>query len=174
MEDDSNEHRAVAGNGLLDRRYLLKAGVAGSAALLTARAGAGQREAWMQGPGAPMSDSSAPSRYEAHVTRTGVASQPGTRGSGASRTPLEHLDGLITPNHLHFERHHSGIPDIDPDQHRLFIHGLVERPLAFSLDALARYPTVSRIQFLECSGNSGALVAPQPVMFATGTAAKSM
>jgi sulfane dehydrogenase subunit SoxC len=57
---------------------------------------------------------------------------------------------------LHFERHHSGVPDIDPDQHQVLIHGLVERPLIFSMDALARYPMVSRIQFLECSGNSGA------------------
>ena len=47
---------------------------------------------------------------------------------------------MITPNGLHFERSHSGIPDIDPDQHRLLIHGLVKRPLVFTLEALARYP----------------------------------
>ena len=87
----------------------------------------------------------------------------GTTGSGASRTPLQHLDGIITPSRLHFERHHSGIPEIDPDQHRLYVHGLVERPLAFDLEALARYPMVSRIQFLECSGNSGAMVLPEPL-----------
>jgi sulfane dehydrogenase subunit SoxC len=48
------------------------------------------------------------------------------------------------------------VPDIAPDQHQVLIHGLVERPLIFSMDALARYPMVSRIQFLECSGNSAA------------------
>jgi len=64
------------------------------------------------------------------------------------------LTGIITPSALHFERHHSGIPDIDPAAHRVLIHGLVERPLIFSLDALHRYPMVSRILFLECSGNS--------------------
>jgi sulfane dehydrogenase subunit SoxC len=163
MDDEINEHAVVAGNGLLDRRYLLKVSLAGSAALLTAGVAAGSRQPWMNTPGAPMSDLGAPSRFEAHVKRDNIRSQPGTRGSGASSTPLEHLDGLITPNHLHFERHHSGIPAIDPDQHRLYIHGLVERPLAFSLDALARYPTVSRIQFLECSGNSGMMIAPQPI-----------
>ena len=65
------------------------------------------------------------------------------------------LEGIITPSSLHFERHHNGVPDIDPAQHQVLIHGLVERPLMFSMDALARYPLVSRIQFLECSGNSG-------------------
>jgi DMSO/TMAO reductase YedYZ molybdopterin-dependent catalytic subunit len=69
---------------------------------------------------------------------------------------------MITPSGLHFERSHSGIPDIDPDQHRLVIHGLVKRPLVFTLEALSRYPMQSRIVFLECAGNSQALNAPQP------------
>jgi len=103
----------------------------------------------------------APSPFEAHVRRQPIASQPGTDGSGASRTPLQHLDGIITPSRLHFERHHSGIPDIDPARHKLYVHGLVERPLAFDVESLSRYPMVSRVQFLECSGNSGVLIAPQ-------------
>ncbi len=77
------------------------------------------------------------------------------------RTPLHLLDGMITPSGLHFERSHSGIPDIDPDQHRLVIHGLVRQPLMFTLDALHRYPMQSRIAFIACAGNSGALNAPQ-------------
>jgi sulfane dehydrogenase subunit SoxC len=85
-----------------------------------------------------------------------VNATPGTTGTGGSRTPLEALEGIITPSSLHFERHHSGVPDIDPDEHQVLIHGLVERPLIFSMSALARYPLVSRIQFLECSGNSAA------------------
>ena len=99
----------VAGNGLLDRRIFLKAGVAGGAALLTAQAGGVEREAWMKMPGAPMSDNGVPSAHESHVKRLAVSSQPGTTGTGVSRTPLEFLDGLITPSRLHFERHHSGI-----------------------------------------------------------------
>ena len=152
------------GNGLFGRRSFLKGGIAGGAVLLTAQVAVGlERETWMQAPGGPMSPSGGPSPFEAHVKRDPIGSQPGTTGSGASRTPLQHLDGLITPSHLHFERHHSGIPAIDPAQHKLYVHGLVERPLSFDLEALARYPMVSRIQFLECSGNSGAMIAPQPV-----------
>jgi sulfane dehydrogenase subunit SoxC len=71
------------------------------------------------------------------------------------------LHGTITPNSLHFERHHSGVPDIDPDTHRLLIHGAVRRPLTFTVDALLRYPTVSRVQFLECAGNSGGNLGAQ-------------
>jgi sulfane dehydrogenase subunit SoxC len=153
----------VAGNGLLGRRYFLAgAGVTGLA-LLTARAqGAPLRAPGMNAPGAPMSPWGETSSFEAHVKRTFIRSQAGTDGSGSSRTPLQHLDGLITPSQLHFERHHSGIPQIDPDQHQLYIHGLVKRALSFDVHALARYPMVSRIQFLECSGNSAALIAPQP------------
>src|SRR5215831_14684324 len=68
----------------------------------------------------------------------------------------------MTPNGLHFERHHSGVPDIDPAQHALLLHGLVRRPLKFSVEALLRYPTVSRIYFLECSGNSFFNIAAEP------------
>lgn len=109
-----------------------------------------------------MTDSGAPAKHTAHIKRLGISSQAGTTGTGVSRTPLEHLDGIITPSRLHFERHHSGIPDIDPARHRLYITGLVKRPLSFSLESLLRYPTVSRIQFLECSGNSGGMLAPEP------------
>lgn len=159
----------AAGNGLLDRRLFLKAGAAGGATLLTATAAGVEREQWMKVPGGPMSDNGAPSAHESHVKRIAIASQPGTTGTGVSRTPLEYLDGVITPSRLHFERHHSGIPDINPQQHRLVIHGMVDRALSFSLDALARYPMVSRIQFLECSGNSGASIAPEPVQQSCGT-----
>src|SRR3954464_1936085 len=73
----------------------------------------------------------------------------------SSRTPLHDTYGIITPSSLHFERHHSGVPEIDPATHTLTIHGLVDRPLEFTVDELKRLPSVSRIFFLECSGNSG-------------------
>src|SRR4029453_7590388 len=124
--------------------------------------------AWMQVPGAPLSGYGQPAKYESKVTRTNISSQPGTTGSGGSRTPLEALDGMITPSGLHFERHHSGVPDIDPDKHRLLIHGMVRRPLIFTMDALLRYPMISRIHFLECSGNSGVLYQPAPPNLTAG------
>lgn len=72
-----------------------------------------------------------------------------------SLTPLHRLHGIITPAALHFERHHNGVPAIDPSRHRLLIHGLVARPTIFTLADLMRFPSVSRMAFIECSGNSG-------------------
>ena len=146
----------IAGNGLLHRRLFLQGGAAAlaGATLLTARAAPPEVPASMMMPGTPMRAYGERSPREAAVQRT-VGATPGAAGTGSSRTPLESLEGIITPSSLHFERHHNGVPDIDPAQHQVLIHGLVERPLIFSMDALARYPMVSRIQFLECSGNSG-------------------
>jgi len=73
---------------------------------------------------------------------------------GVSLTPLQDLHGIITPSGLHYERHHAGVPSIDPDRHELLIHGMVHRPLMFTMDDLLRLPSVSKIHFLECSGNS--------------------
>jgi sulfane dehydrogenase subunit SoxC len=71
----------------------------------------------------------------------------------SSRTPLQNLHGTITPADLHFERHHGGVAVIDPGAYRLLVHGLVERPTTLTLDDLKRFPAVTRICFLECSGN---------------------
>jgi len=82
---------------------------------------------------------------------------------GSSVTPLQDLDGIITPSDLHFERHHGGVPVIDPATHTLLIHGMVERPMVFTLAELQRFPRRSRLHFLECSGNGGsALRGAQP------------
>ena len=68
----------------------------------------------------------------------------------SSLAPLQAMTGIITPSALHFERHHAGIPDIDPRRHRLMIHGMVDRPLVLTMDDLKRFPSVSRIYFIEC------------------------
>lgn len=73
--------------------------------------------------------------------------------SGESETPIQELPGIVTPSDLHFERHHGGIPTIDPQTYSLLIHGMVDRPLSFSLAELKRFPSVSRLHFIECSGN---------------------
>ena len=74
---------------------------------------------------------------------------------GSTRTPLQDSHGMITPSGLHFERHHAGIPEIDPAEHKLMIHGMVERPLIFTVEELRRLPSVSQIHFVECAGNGG-------------------
>ncbi len=73
--------------------------------------------------------------------------------ANSSGTPHEDLHGIITPADLHFERHHAGIPNIDPRQYTLLVHGMVERPTVFTLEDLERFPSTSVIHFLECSGN---------------------
>ena len=169
----------AAGNGFLDRRLFLASGLAVMGAVAgggliggspgdVQAAGPTDVPTWMQYPGAPFSTYGAPAKYESKVTRTLIRSQPGTTGSGASRTPLEMLDGMITPSGLHFERHHSGVPDIDPAQHRLLIHGMVKRPLIFDIDTLLRYPMVSRIHFMECSGNSQLMYGATPPALRAG------
>src|SRR5689334_11253300 len=101
--------------------------------------------------GAPRTGYSDRSKYET-AERYFTCATPAT---GSGRTQLQDLHGIITPSSLHFERHHSGIPDINPAQHELAIHGLVEKPLVFTMSDLYRLPSVSRTHFIECAGNSG-------------------
>lgn len=82
---------------------------------------------------------------------------------GNSLTPLQDLSGTITPADLHFERHHAGVPFIDPARHTLLIHGLVATPLMLSVDDVKRFPQVTRTYFIECSGNGrNAYREPKP------------
>jgi len=108
----------------------------------------------MKTPGAPVGAKlyGEPSRFESKVIRNVPANQA-QYISSASRTPLGDLDGIITPSGLFYERHHGGVPVIDPAQHRLMLHGMVKTPMLFTVDELRRFPSVSRIHFLECSGN---------------------
>ena len=96
-------------------------------------------------PGAPPSPYGQRSEFE-QATRLASTSH--------SLTPLQDLHGIVTPSALHFERHHNGVPHIDPARHRLLIHGRVERPMLFTMEELKRFPSVSRLAFIECSGNS--------------------
>lgn len=110
---------------------------------------------WMKEQGAPILSPpyGRPSPFEKNVVRRPRSSTP-TRTAASSNTPLQDLRGIITPNGLHYERHHAGVPAIDPDQHRLIVHGLVNRPLLFTMDDIVRFPSESHLYFLECSGNS--------------------
>src|SRR5882757_9591440 len=111
---------------------------------------------WMKTPGAPMGSQlyGAPSPFEKDVIKN-ISKDLPQYLSASGRTPLQDLDGIITPNGLFYERHHGGVPTIDPAQHRLMLHGLVDRPLIFTMDDIRRFPSESHIYFLECSGNPG-------------------
>jgi sulfane dehydrogenase subunit SoxC len=103
--------------------------------------------AWMRTPGAPSSPYGERAPAEDSVVRWAPSPD-------ASFSPLADLHGTLTPNALWYEIHYGGIPAIDPSEHRLLVHGLVERPTLFTVDDLKRFPAVSVTHFLECSGNS--------------------
>src|SRR5438105_295641 len=158
-----------------DRRLFLRrsaAVVSGAAtAGLLGRASAEQLagEPWERVYGAGFTRYGTASRFEQPVGRHfGQPYGELAPGSGAALSPIEALEGIITPNPVHFIRSHSGTPDIDPKAHRLYIHGLVDRPLRFSVDALLHYPRITRTYFLECSGNSSRALTPQPAQVPAG------
>jgi sulfane dehydrogenase subunit SoxC len=136
---------------------------AGGAGTLTGAAAEPLAEGpWGREVGSVIPAYQTPSRFEKNVVRTQDNPDNVPRNSRA-RTPHQMLQGIITPNGLHFTICHGGVPDIDPAQHRLAIHGLVRRPLEFTLEALERYPKVSRIGFVECGGNSAPLFSNVPL-----------
>ncbi len=165
-----NYMRQVAGNGLMDRRLFLKSGLSfgaislAAASLPAAYSAESKKESekinpanppWMHTPGAPFSTYGVPSPYESDVVRFPTNNQA-VNGNGVSWTPLHLLEGTITPGGLHFERHHNGVPQIDPAIHKLLIHGFVKNPSFYTIKDLLRYPMQSRICFIECGGNSNA------------------
>lgn len=101
-------------------------------------------------PGIPSGPLGLRSPYETPaLAPTGVT-------TGATLTPLQTLQGTITPSDLHFQRHHNGIPLIDPELWTLTVHGLVDKPLTLSLADLKRFPAVTQPYFVECAGNGRA------------------
>ena len=138
---------AVTPGHRMSRRALLANAVGAAATLTAATSAAGQER--------PESATRS-GRPPNEVGARSPAEQPKRQPSAiSSRTPLQDLHGSITPSDLHFERHHAGVPVIDPGAYRLLIHGIVDRPTTFTLDDLKRFPSTSRTCFLECSGNFG-------------------
>lgn len=173
-EDDL---QPAAGGGLLHRRALLNRGLVLATALPAAAAAqtappdatlGDARPPWMRTPGRPFSIYGQPSKHEEQVIRR-ISGNRLLPGNGVALTPLEELEGFITPTGLHFERHHNGVPEIDPAQHRLLIHGKVKRPLHFGVDQLLRYPLRSHLVFIECGGNSNAGWHPEPIQRGPGS-----
>lgn len=153
-------------DALSRRRFLGGAAVAGAglAGAGLARAEAGKPDPlitevqdWSRylGEGVDKRPYGTPSRFEKNVIRRDVSWLTASPESSVNFTPLHELDGIITPSGLCFERHHGGIADIDPANHRLMIHGLVDKPLVFTMEDIKRMPRQNRIHFLECAANSG-------------------
>ena len=107
------------------------------------------------GPGTDARGYGQPSAHEGDVVRRTVDWLTATSESSVNFTPLHELDGIVTPNGLCFERHHGGRADVDPAEHRLMIHGLVDKPLVLTVDEVRRFPQENRFCFLECAANSG-------------------
>jgi sulfane dehydrogenase subunit SoxC len=133
------------------RRQLLQMGAAVGGSLLT-----GQKALALETDprtlGTPLGPYSERSPFEKAVRWLRESKTPET---GSSFTPLHDSVGILTPSALHYERHHAGIPAIDPARHRLVVHGLVDRPLSLSMAEIRRLPSVTHILALECGGNSG-------------------
>ena len=170
-EMSSIPEETVAGGGLLDRRIFLQKSLglaAGGGLLLGSRpTEAGEVPEGMKIAGRPFSNYGDPSPHEKQAVRW-ISANSMAPGNGISWTPLHRLEGTITPSGLHFERHHNGVPDINPEKHQLLIHGLCRNPLRFSLNDLLRYPMITRTLFVECGGNSNAGWHDEPIQTPVG------
>jgi sulfane dehydrogenase subunit SoxC len=169
MTDKRLSPPRLPAEGEATRRGFLKGGLIGSAALaggglLSSAARAAEpdpaiieKKDWNQflGVGVDAAPYGQPSPYEAHVVRRDVEWLTASRESSVNFTPLHELDGFVTPNGLCFERHHGGVAEVDPAEHRLMINGLVDKPLVFTMDDIKRFPRQNHFYFLECAANSG-------------------
>ncbi len=163
------EHHLTAPPDPARRSFVRRAAIAGggllaATAAMRASAGDGLEKnlppnvpAWTRTLGAPILavPYGVPSPFEANVKRRESPGLTRTPHSSVSFTPLQNLFGIITPSGLHFERHHAGMPEIDPHQHRLMIHGMVAHPRLYTMDDIVRFPSVSRVHFIECGANTG-------------------
>ena len=163
--------RSIAESGdklpALERRSFLRNGlamlgaagaVAGAGRLAAAEAASPPGvPAWTKslGPGVVTNPYGSPSPFESHVKRRTVDWLTADKIASISFTPLADLKGIITPSGVVFERYHAGLPAVDPNVHKLMIHGMVDRPIILSMDDLMRFPSVSMIRFLECPANGG-------------------
>jgi sulfane dehydrogenase subunit SoxC len=140
----------------MNRRRFLKRGIALGATL--AAAGTASANAQAPAPDDPSKLLGGPRRPYGERSRFETSTRKAFRGRtdevGGMMTPLQDLHGTITPSALHFEVQRGGVPDIDPRKHRLLIHGMVDRPVILTMEEIKLLPSVSRIHFLECSGNT--------------------
>ncbi len=144
--------------GIFSRRRFLtnSAGFAGAVAVAGPASADNLADVPPREPGADLSGHSERSKY-VKIGRIPEAT-PGRRNVDPSdainsKTPLDRLVGALTPTDLHYERSHAGVPDLDPSKHRMLMHGMVQKPLVFTVDDLKAMPSMSRTVFIECTGN---------------------
>jgi sulfane dehydrogenase subunit SoxC len=104
-------------------------------------------------PGYPLEDTSYGSRSQ-FETEVRERYKTATQLSSWTLTPLQDSVGIVTPSGLHFERSHAGTAVIDPARHTLYVHGMVSQPRQYSMRDIKRFPSVSHLLFIECSGNT--------------------
>lgn len=160
----------ASGGGLLSRRkFIANSAVGGSLFLpmsLSAASFENKPDSW-QSAGGGFTNYGVPPDSKAHPIRW-ITNHPAVPGEGVAWTPHHQLQGTITPNGLHFERHHNGVPTIDSGTWELALHGMVTRPVALTLDDLHRLPMCSEVLFIECGGNSNVMWRERPVQTAAG------
>ena len=96
-----------------------------------------------------------PIRFEGDVIRRNVEWLTADTISSINFTPIHALDGTITPQGCAFERHHSGAIELQKQDYRLMINGLVDRQLVFTYADLERFPRENHVYFCECAANTG-------------------
>lgn len=149
--------------GFLKQSFLAAAALTAAPALAeSGKQGAGdpmilQPRPWSTSLGNPVAFTpyGQPSRFEANLQRRQSPGLTQTPQASVAFAPLQGFFGIITPSGLHFERHHQGWVDVDPEQHRLMVNGMVKEAKVYTMDDLMRLPSVSRIHFIECGANTG-------------------
>ena len=121
-------------HGKPNRRQLLQMGAAVGGSLL-----AGQKTLALETDprklGEPLGPYSERSPFEKAVRWRRDSKTPET---GSSFTPLHDSVGILTPSALHYERHHSGVPTIDPAEHRLVVRYAGDMRLVGPVDLVPR------------------------------------
>lgn len=163
-DKQSGDNLANPSRRALLRKSAVAGGVAAAGALGFRNANAAepdplitQVQEWNQllGEGVDAAPYGVPSQFEKEAVRRDVSWLTADPKSSINFTPLHELDGIITPNGLCFERHHGGVAEINPADHRLMVNGLVDQELVFTVEDLKRFPRENRVYFLECAANSG-------------------
>ena len=140
--------KAARRQGMDQRRFLQLFSVGGAAAVLAACTGLGAQRA------TPAASEAGDVKAWFKDTTPFVVHDDGK----SLEARLEHMEGLITPNHLFFVRNNSVSLDMDVANWRLSVTGdAVTNPLELSYDDIRNLPRRTLVSYLECAGNQRAM-----------------